>query len=102
MRDILENVERILEENALEFLREMAFGPPVKSSRFEVDRMREEKAAEWRLKGYSKELIELGLKWAEGWATKASKRYGPDEETQDKILVHIYPMALEIAERYIT
>jgi len=65
-----------------------------------IERMKEEKKAEWRLKGYSENLIRMAIDLADSWAASISSAFAPPE-LKEAILKHIYPKALSVADAWI-
>ncbi len=67
----------------------------------ELDRMLEEKKKEWRARGYSGRLISMAEELANEWAWAISEAFAPPE-IRATVLKHVYPKALNIADRWIT
>jgi hypothetical protein len=66
----------------------------------EVQRMKDEKAREWREAGYSEHLISMALSLADEWAVSMASAFAPPE-LKDAVIRHSYPKALEVADRWI-
>ncbi len=69
----------------------------------EVDNLKQKKRAEWQAKGYSSDLIEQGLKWAEEWTlglpgVKVARQVSP--EVGREVFRIIYSSSLPIADRW--
>jgi len=69
----------------------------------EIRRMRSEKEAEWRGKGYPNHLIAMALDLAQGWARRMSAFAAPVEipGAREAIYRQIYPTALKTADEWI-
>ena len=67
----------------------------------ELERMVEAKKSEWRAKGYSEKLINMAVDLANDWAGSMAEAFAPPE-FKAVAIKHIYPKALEVADRWIT
>jgi len=65
-----------------------------------IEKMKEEKKAEWRSKGYSENLIRMAIDLADSWASSISSAFAPPE-LKEAVLKHIYPKALQTASKWI-
>jgi len=65
-----------------------------------IEKMKEEKKAEWRFKGYSENLIRMAIDLADSWASSISSAFAPPE-LKEAVLKHIYPKALSVADAWI-
>jgi len=66
-----------------------------------IERLKEEKKAEWRRRGYSENLISMAVSLADDWAFSMAGAFAPPE-LKESVLRHIYPKALDVADRWIT
>jgi len=66
-----------------------------------IERLKEEKKAEWRQRGYSENLISMAVSLADDWAFSMASAFAPPE-LKESVLRHIYPKALDVADRWIT
>jgi len=66
-----------------------------------IERLKEEKKAEWRRRGYSETLISMAVSLADDWASSMASAFAPPE-LKESVLRHIYPKALDVADRWIT
>jgi len=66
-----------------------------------IDRLKEEKKVEWRRRGYSENLISMAVSLADDWASSMASAFAPPE-LKESVLRHIYPKALDVADRWIT
>jgi len=66
----------------------------------EIERLREEKRIEWRRRGYREPLIRMAIELADEWASSMAEAFAP-RELQEAVARHIYPKALNVANRWI-
>jgi len=65
-----------------------------------IDQLKEEKKAEWRRRGYSENLISMAVSLADDWSSSMASAFAPPE-LKESVLRHIYPKALDVADRWI-
>jgi len=69
----------------------------------ELERMKEEKVAEWRRRGYSESLIRMATDLAESWTRSMAEAFAPTmPEVQKAIAKATFPKGLETADHWIT
>jgi len=67
-----------------------------------IQRLRENKKAEWKQKGYPDILIEQGLALADNWVSRMANAFSPpDPQIKKSIILSSYPKAFECAENWI-
>jgi len=65
-----------------------------------LERMKEEKKAEWRARGYSESLINMATELAQDWTYRMSEVFAPPELREAAIRYNL-PKGLEVASRWI-
>jgi len=65
-----------------------------------IERLKEEKKAEWRRRGYSESLISMAIDLADSWTVSMTAAFGPPE-LREAMTRYIYPKSLEVASRWI-
>jgi len=65
-----------------------------------LERMKEEKRAEWRARGYSESLINMATELAQDWTYRMSEVFAPPELREAAIRYNL-PKGLEVANRWI-
>lgn len=73
----------------------------VKGVDAEIDRLKEEKKAEWRRRGYSENLIRMAEDLSTEWTLSMSSAFAPPE-LREAVIKHIYPKSLKVADRWLT
>jgi len=66
-----------------------------------IERLKEEKKAEWRRRGYSENLIRMAEDLSTEWTLSMSSAFAPPE-LREAVIKHIYPKSLEVADRWLT